>query len=81
MASQSADMAEHRPDHEFGAATATGFGHDRFRWLFGKGRAPKLLLRVSNQVTHGGLAQSCFGKPVAKSRDKESQIFVALTCA
>jgi len=39
------------------------------------------LLRVSNQITHDGCAQSCFGKPVAKSSDKESQIFVALTFA
>lgn len=76
MASESADMAEGGSHHEFGTAATAGFGHDWFRRLFGKGRAPKFLLRVANQVTHGGLAHYPFGKPIAKERRSEALFFV-----
>jgi hypothetical protein len=48
-------MAERCPDHEFRAATPAGFRKNWFRDGLRQGRAPKLGLRVADQVRHRGV--------------------------
>lgn len=67
------DVAEGGPDHELGSATAAGIGV--CGWVLGKGRAPKLLLSVTDQIRHEKSPIILVGNPVTKCVFLQMQCF------